>query len=82
MRKERLDEYRIERDTRIGRGIAGEAFDTYGYAVVFRWTAAAGLFAVLFVVLEGMRVANERRRANVQAAATGATAAEITTPPA
>jgi PAT family beta-lactamase induction signal transducer AmpG len=33
----------------LGRGIAGEAFDTYGYATVFRWTAAAGLFAVLFV---------------------------------
>ena len=26
----------------LGRGIAGEAFDTYGYATVFRWTAAAG----------------------------------------
>ena len=25
----------------LGRGIAGEAFDTYGYATVFRWTAAA-----------------------------------------
>jgi PAT family beta-lactamase induction signal transducer AmpG len=46
----------------LGRGIAGEAFDTYGYATVFRWTAAAGLFAVLFVVLEGMRVAAAGRR--------------------
>ncbi|MEA3064487.1 MAG: transporter, family, beta-lactamase induction signal transducer AmpG, partial [Sphingomonadales bacterium] len=46
----------------LGRGIAGEAFDTYGYAVVFRWTAAAGLFAVLFVLLEGMRVSAARRR--------------------
>jgi PAT family beta-lactamase induction signal transducer AmpG len=26
----------------LGRGIAGEAFDLYGYATVFRWTAAAG----------------------------------------
>ena len=47
----------------LGRGIAGEAFDTYGYATVFRWTAAAGAFAVLFVILEGMRVAAEGRRA-------------------
>jgi PAT family beta-lactamase induction signal transducer AmpG len=46
----------------LGRGIAGEAFDTYGYALVFRWTAAAGLFAVLFVLLEGMRVSATRRR--------------------
>lgn len=47
----------------LGRGIAGEAFDTYGYASVFRWTAAAGAFAVLFVILEWMRVAAEGRRA-------------------
>ena len=26
----------------LGRGFAGEAFDKYGYALVFRWTAAAG----------------------------------------
>ena len=45
----------------LGRGIAGEAFDTYGYAIVFRWTAAAGLFAVLFVLLEALRVAHQRR---------------------
>jgi PAT family beta-lactamase induction signal transducer AmpG len=47
----------------LGRGIAGEAFDIYGYATVFRWTAAAGAFAVLFVILEGMRVAAHSRRA-------------------
>ena len=47
----------------LGRGIAGEAFDKYGYATVFRWTAAAGAFAVLFVLLEWMRVAAEGRRA-------------------
>lgn len=47
----------------LGRGIAGEAFDTYGYATVFRWTAAAGAFAVLFVILEWLRVASESRRA-------------------
>lgn len=40
----------------LGRGIAGEAFDLYGYATVFRWTAAAGLLAVLFVLLEWVRV--------------------------
>jgi PAT family beta-lactamase induction signal transducer AmpG len=40
----------------LGRGIAGEAFDIYGYATVFRWTAAAGAFAILFVALEWMRV--------------------------
>ena len=47
----------------LGRGIVGEAFDTYGYAPVFRWTAAAGLVAVLFVLLEGMRVRNAERKA-------------------
>ena len=47
----------------LGRGIAGEAFDIYGYATVFRWTAAAGAFAILFVALEWMRVAAEGRRA-------------------
>jgi len=46
----------------LGRGIAGEAFDTYGYATVFRWTAAAGAFAILFVVLEWMRAAAQTRR--------------------
>jgi PAT family beta-lactamase induction signal transducer AmpG len=53
----------------LGRGIAGEAFDTYGYATVFRWTAAAGAFAILFVLLEGLRVAHESRRAEVDTAA-------------
>jgi PAT family beta-lactamase induction signal transducer AmpG len=47
----------------LGRGIAGEAFDIYGYATVFRWTAAAGAFAVLFVLLEWMRVTAETRQA-------------------
>lgn len=40
----------------LGRGIAGEAFDLYGYATVFRWTALAGGAAVVFVALEWMRV--------------------------
>ena len=53
----------------LGRGIAGEAFDTYGYALVFQWTAAAGLFAVLFVLLEWLRVGAERRSAARLAAA-------------
>ena len=53
----------------LGRGIAGEAFDTYGYATVFRWTAAAGAFAILFVVLEGMRVAAVGRQARADTAA-------------
>jgi MFS transporter, PAT family, beta-lactamase induction signal transducer AmpG len=47
----------------LGRGVAGESFDKYGYAVVFRWTAAAGLLAVLFVLLEWWRVAVQERRA-------------------
>ncbi len=47
----------------LGRGIAGEAFDLYGYAPVFRWTALAGLVAVLFVLLEGVRVRAQSRRA-------------------
>ncbi|BEV00687.1 AmpG family muropeptide MFS transporter [Novosphingobium olei] len=45
----------------LGRGIAGEAFDTYGYATVFRWTAAAGLVAVVMVLLEWVRVARAER---------------------
>jgi PAT family beta-lactamase induction signal transducer AmpG len=52
----------------LGRGIAGEAFDTYGYATVFRWTAAAGAFAVLFVLLEGLRVAHQTRRQEAETA--------------
>ncbi|NML94178.1 AmpG family muropeptide MFS transporter [Novosphingobium olei] len=46
----------------LGRGIAGEAFDTYGYATVFRWTAAAGLVAVVMVLLEWVRVARAERK--------------------
>ncbi|MFL6858102.1 MAG: AmpG family muropeptide MFS transporter [Allosphingosinicella sp.] len=63
----------------LGRGIAGEAFDTYGYATVFRWTAGAGLFAVLFVLLEGLRVAGEtRRRKAAEALAAGSALGEVT----
>jgi len=46
----------------LGRGVAGESFDRYGYALVFRWTAAAGLIAVFFVLLEWWRVAAQNRR--------------------
>ena len=52
----------------LGRGVAGESFDKYGYAIVFRWTAAAGLIAVFFVLLEWIRVAHENRRAEADTA--------------
>ena len=52
----------------LGRGVAGESFDKYGYAIVFRWTAAAGLIAVLFVLLEWWRVAAQDRRARADTA--------------
>jgi PAT family beta-lactamase induction signal transducer AmpG len=45
----------------LARGVAGEAFDRYGYAPVFRWTAAAGLVAVAFVGLEWVRVGKRIR---------------------
>lgn len=44
----------------LGRGAVGEAFDLYGYAVVFRWTAATALISVVFVALEWLRVSRER----------------------
>jgi PAT family beta-lactamase induction signal transducer AmpG len=50
----------------LGRGIAGESFDKYGYALVFRWTAAAGLLAVLFVLLEWARVASQERKSKAE----------------
>jgi PAT family beta-lactamase induction signal transducer AmpG len=49
----------------LGRGVAGESFDKYGYALVFRWTAAAGLIAVFFVLLEWWRVSAQERRARI-----------------
>ncbi|MEP7130787.1 MAG: MFS transporter [Sphingomicrobium sp.] len=51
----------------LGRGVAGESFDKYGYAVVFRWTAAAGLLAVFFVLLEWARVTAQARKAKTDA---------------
>jgi MFS transporter, PAT family, beta-lactamase induction signal transducer AmpG len=48
----------------LGRAAIGEAIDNIGYAPVFRFTAAIGLIAVAFVVLEWIRVAwNDRRSA-------------------
>ena len=41
------------------RGAAGEAFDRYGYAPVFRWVALAGLVAVIFVAVEWWRAARQ-----------------------
>ena len=46
----------------LGRGVAGESFDKYGYAMVFRWTAMAGLIAMFFVLLEWARVTAQERR--------------------
>lgn len=46
----------------LARGVAGEAFDVMGYAPVFRYTAAAGLIAVLFVLLEWARATRVARR--------------------
>lgn len=58
----------------LGRGIAGEAFDLYGYAPVFRWTAVVGLLAVVFVLLEGVRVGGWKR---TRPATDGNTAASV-----
>jgi PAT family beta-lactamase induction signal transducer AmpG len=62
----------------LGRGAVGEAFDMYGYAPVFRWTAATALVSTLFVLLEWARVtAQERRQASAAIAPdTGAKASE------
>jgi PAT family beta-lactamase induction signal transducer AmpG len=49
----------------LGRAAIGEAIDNIGYAPVFRFTAAIGLIAVAFVVLEWIRVAwRDRRETN------------------
>ena len=57
----------------LGRGFVGESFDKYGYPLVFRWTAAAGLLAVVFVLLEWWRVAAMGKRSGDQAEATAPT---------
>jgi PAT family beta-lactamase induction signal transducer AmpG len=59
----------------LGRGVAGEAFDTLGYATVFRYTAAFGFLSVLFVGMEWIRSSTvERRR---RAIAPGSSDAEL-----
>jgi len=50
----------------LGRGVTGEAIDTYGYATVFEWTAATASLSVLFVLCEWMRVARGERRAAIE----------------
>ena len=61
----------------LGRGVTGEAFDLYGYAPVFRWTAATASLSVVFVLLEWARVsAQDRRLAAAAARDTGAKATE------
>jgi PAT family beta-lactamase induction signal transducer AmpG len=46
----------------LGRGAVGEAFDMYGYAPVFRWTAATAIVSTIFVLLEWWRVTSQERR--------------------
>jgi len=57
----------------LGRGFVGESFDKYGYPLVFRWTAAAGLLAVVFVLLEWWRVAAQGARSGENDDATAPT---------
>ena len=46
----------------LGRAGLGEAVEQMGYAPVFRFTAALGLVAVVFVLLEWVRWKRELRR--------------------
>jgi PAT family beta-lactamase induction signal transducer AmpG len=46
----------------LGRGALGEAIKTHGYEPVFKFTAALGLIAVLFCLLEWLRALREQRR--------------------
>ena len=46
----------------LGRGALGEAIQNYGYVPVFRFTAALGLIAVAFCLIEWMRATREARR--------------------
>lgn len=46
----------------LGRAALGEAIEIYGYAPVFRFTAAIGLVAIVFCLLEWVRYAREQRR--------------------
>jgi MFS transporter, PAT family, beta-lactamase induction signal transducer AmpG len=51
----------------LGRAPVGAAFDKYGYAPVFRWTAATALVSTIFVLLEWARVTAQERRAEAAA---------------
>jgi PAT family beta-lactamase induction signal transducer AmpG len=46
----------------LGRGALGEAIQVHGYVPVFKFTAALGLIAVVFCLIEWMRSAREARR--------------------
>jgi PAT family beta-lactamase induction signal transducer AmpG len=61
----------------LGRGFVGESFDKYGYPLVFRWTAAAGLLAVVFVLLEWWRVSVEGARSGEGTDATAPTVDKV-----
>jgi PAT family beta-lactamase induction signal transducer AmpG len=56
----------------LGRGAVGEAFDIYGYAPVFRWTAATAAVSTLFVLLEWVRSRREEKREQEAASAPAA----------
>jgi PAT family beta-lactamase induction signal transducer AmpG len=43
----------------LGKGVAGEMFDTLGYAPVFRYVAAVGVLAIVFVLIEWWRASRE-----------------------
>jgi MFS transporter, PAT family, beta-lactamase induction signal transducer AmpG len=55
----------------LGRGALGEAIKLHGYAPVFKFTAALGLIAVIFCLLEWLRAARERRRETTAEAMAG-----------
>jgi PAT family beta-lactamase induction signal transducer AmpG len=46
----------------LGKGLAGDVIDHWGYATMFRWTALAGMIAVGFVLLEWTVSSRESRR--------------------
>lgn len=46
----------------LGRGAVGEAIKVHGYSYIFRITAALGLIAVLFCLLEWIRSAKQAAR--------------------
>ncbi|MDP9413653.1 MAG: MFS transporter [Pseudomonadota bacterium] len=47
----------------LGRGALGEMIEAQGYVAVFRLTAALGLLAVIFCLLDWLRSLREQRRA-------------------